>query len=89
MGVPARIADRLQVELHLFYEFAHFGKKPLFAEVARKQSELVRDLPSTYEYLRRLHGKASQRPVPTSTVMAMHGNADNEELATGGTRAKP
>src|SRR5215831_13961301 len=37
----ARIADRLQVALHLFDEFAHFGKKPLFAQVTEvAQGEL-------------------------------------------------
>ncbi len=30
---------------------------PLFAEVKREQAELVRTLPTTYEYLRKLHGK--------------------------------
>lgn len=29
----AWIANRLQVTLHLLDEFAHFGKKPLFAQV--------------------------------------------------------
>jgi tryptophan halogenase len=62
--------------------------EPFFAEVARKQAELVRELPSTYEYLRRLHGKGSVRPGPTSAVVPMHGDVENERSTTG-TRAKP
>jgi tryptophan 6-halogenase len=31
--------------------------EPLFAEVKRKQADLVANLPSTYEYLRALHGR--------------------------------
>jgi len=62
--------------------------EPLFEEVARKQAELVRELPSTYEYLRKLHGRMSERPSPTSAVMPARVEAGDEELSTTRARAK-